>query len=603
MKQRGTRWGRMSAILGIAVIGNLVAAPTFGADAAEARQRLSTLDELVVEAVESWQVPGLAIAIVADGEVVHAQGYGFRDVAERRPMTPDTLFAIGSTTKAMTSTLLGQLVDDGKLAWHEPVTTYLPGFRLSDRSISDRLTPVDLVTHRSGLPRHDALWYNNNENTRAELVARLAHLELTADLRQRFQYNNLMYMTAGHLIEMLTGETWEANMRTRLFEPLGMERSNLSVLTSQQDDNHALPYRQDDDNRPELIDFRRIDLIGPAGSVNSSVREMAKWLLFNLNEGKVADRQVVQSATLAEIHSPQMTIEGRPERADISSATYGMGWRIDNYRGHRRLAHGGGIDGFITSVMFFPDQDMGVVSFTNTRSNLGQLVNQHAADRILGLDLVDWSGEALENQNKAAAAADVAEAAKDSQRRAGTRPSHGLADYPGAYEHAGYGVMRIGAGEGGGLLLAYNGMESPLEHWHFDVWNATGDDFEDQKFLFRTDVEGNVSAVEALMEPRASPVVFARQVDARLYDEAHLGHFVGTYKLASGRSVRIELSGGSLAAVLGATRYTLDPALDGRFVLREAKTIRIGFEADGSGRATKALVHQPDGVYEAPRAD
>ena len=343
----------------------LAVAPAFAADAVVARERLVGFEDLVLEAVEEWQVPGLAIAIVAGEEVVHAQGYGFRDVANRVPMTADTLFAIGSTTKAMTCTVLGTLVDEGRLAWHEPVTTYLPGFRLSDPNVSARLTPVDLVTHRSGLPRHDSLWYNNNENTRAELVARLAHLELTADLRQKYQYNNLMYMTAGHLIEELTGESWEANIKTRLFGPLGMVRSNLSVLESQKDDNYALPYRQDDENHPELVPFRRIDLIGPAGSVNSSVSEMAKWLLFNLNAGKVGDRQIVQAATLAEIHSPQMTIEGRPERTDISSATYGMGWRIDNYRGHRRLAHGGGIDGFITSVMFFPDDNVGLVAFTN----------------------------------------------------------------------------------------------------------------------------------------------------------------------------------------------------------------------------------------------
>ena len=371
--------------------------------AASARAALEGFDDLVRQAIEDFNVPGLGIAVVAGGEVVYAEGFGYRDVENDLPMTPNSLFAIGSTTKAMTVTALGMLVDEGKLDWDMPLRTYLPGFRLSDPLTTERITPRDLVTHRSGLPRHDMVWYNNDQSTRAEIVAQLAYLELTEDLRAKFQYNNLMYMTAGYLAGQLSGKTWEEVVRERLFEPIGMQRTNLSVEESKKDADHALPYRENDDDEIELIPFRNIDLVGPAGSVNSSVNEMARWLLFNLHGGKVGDRQLINAATLADIHSPHMTTGATADRPDISVSTYGLGWDIATYRGHRRIAHGGGIDGFITSVMFFPDADLGLVVFNNRGSYLPDLVAQHAADRVLGLEEVDWIGEALEERRKAKA--------------------------------------------------------------------------------------------------------------------------------------------------------------------------------------------------------
>ena len=578
---------------------------------AAASAALQGFDEFVTGAVEAWSVPGFGIAIVSDGEVVYAKGFGHRDVEAKKPMTADTLFSIGSTTKAMTTTVLGMLVDDGKVAWDEPVRDWLPSFTLADPSISERITPRDLVTHRSGLPRHDLLWYNYNEGTRADMVKRLEHLELTADLRERFQYNNLMYLTAGHLIETLTGESWEDALDERLFEPLGMERSCFSVLTAQEDPDHALPYREDPETRKiERIPFRRIDLVGPAGSVSSSVNEMSKWLLFNLRKGKVGDRQLVNAATLADIHSPHMTLPGAPQRPDISHGAYGMGWVIDSYRGHRRLQHGGGIDGFITSVSFYPDDDLGIVAFTNIGSGIPSIVAQHAADRMLGLEAVDWNAEALANMKKGREAAEAGEKKKESTRRQDAPPSHPIAEYPGEYEHGGYGTLRIEAGAGDSLVARINGIAAPLEHWHYDVWNGAdagdGDPtFEDTKFLFWMDFDGNISAVEATLDEIAKPVAFLRKPPAKLSDPDYLSGLTGTYTFAiTGRTAVVELAGATLTAtVAGQPRYTLEPAIDGRFSLKEASTIKIGFETGADGKATKAIFYQPQGVLEATRTE
>lgn len=465
--------------------------------AAAARAALEGFGEVVTKAVEDFNVPGLAIAIVAGGEVAYAEGFGHRDLEGDLPMTPDSLFAIGSTAKAMTATVLAMLVDEGKLDWDEPVTQYLPGFRLADPMITARITPRDLVTHRSGLPRHDLLWYNNKDGSRAEMVARFPHLELSADLRETFQYNNLMFMTAGYLTGRLSGGTWEEAVRQRLFAPLGMERSNFSVADSQQDNDHALPYRENDDDELESVPFRSIDLIGPTGSVNSSVREMSRWLALNLSQGRADDEQLLSPATLTDVHAPHMTTTLPGPESRVSQRAYGLVWMVEVYRGHRRIAHGGGIDGFITSVMLFPDDELGLVAFNNRGSGLPSLINRTADDRILGLEPVDWIGEALERRKKGKEATEEAEKKKESVRVASTAPSHPITDYPGTYEHPGYGTLEIAAGDGDSLLLTINGITAPLDHWHYDVWTGAETD-GDPTF------EGSSSAATTTVRSRRS---------------------------------------------------------------------------------------------------
>jgi CubicO group peptidase (beta-lactamase class C family) len=568
----------------------------------QARAALTGFDSFIEQAIVDWNVPGTAIAVVAGGEVVYARGFGKRDIENGLPMTPDTLFAIGSTTKAMTCTVLGTLVDEGLVDWDTPVRTYIPEIRFKDPSTTELITPRDLVTHRSGLPRHDSLWYNNHRSSRSEIVGRLAHLEPSAALRAKFQYNNLMYLTAGYLIERLTGTTWEQAVRARLFQPLGMTRSNFSVDDSQKDSDFAQPYRENDD-QIELIPFRQIDLVGPAGSVNSSVNEMARWLLFNLNQGKAGDTQIINPGTLAEIQSPQMTTGAtpNPEQPEFSPSTYGMGWSITTYRGHLRISHGGGIDGFITSVVLFPNDGLGLVAFTNIGSGLSDIINRHAADLVLGLEGKDWNAEALKRRAAGKEAEEEAEAKKESTRVADTSPSHPLADYTGEYHHPGYGIMKISL-TGEALSLVYNDIVSPLAHWHYDVFNGAETDgdktFEDTKLLFRSDFNGIIAEIAVTMEARVAPIVFAKRPDARLFDPEYLQRLTGTYDWVE-RKLVIELSGDTLTLTFpGQPKLTLVPDLSGRFVLKEVATASIGFELDESGKVTGAKLYLPDGVHE-----
>ncbi len=255
---------------------------------AKVRRALEGFDEIVAKGLAQLKVPGAAIAVVKGQEIVLAKGYGLRDLESKLPVTADTLMAIGSSSKAFTAYTLGALVDQGKVEWDKPVRTYIPWFRLYDADAGDRLTPRDLVTHRSGLPRHDLVWYNNKTATREQLVRRLAHLPPTADLRERWQYNNLMFLTAGYLVETMTGQSWEESVRALVFGPLGMARSNFSVVESQKDRDFALPYAERDGKLTKLP-FRDITLVGPAGSINSSANEMARWVTVHVNGGKLGD--------------------------------------------------------------------------------------------------------------------------------------------------------------------------------------------------------------------------------------------------------------------------------------------------------------------------
>ncbi|RLD10166.1 serine hydrolase [candidate division KSB1 bacterium] len=569
--------------------------------AAKVKGTLQGFDAFVSQAITDWQVPGLAMAVVCGDEVVFKQGFGFRDMEKKLPVTPKTLFAIGSSTKAFTTFVLGTLVDEGKLDWDKPLRNYLPDFELKDPFISQRITPRDLVTHRSGLPRHDMLWYNNHKLTRKEIVRRLRYLDANADLRAKYQYNNLMFLTAGYLTEQLTGQNWENAVRQRIFKPLEMTSSNFSVRQSQQSVDFALPYTEEE-NQLKQIPFRQIDLIGPAGSINSNVEDMSHWLMVHLNNGTYKNKTIINSATLADIHTPYMTTGATAKHPEISQPDYALGWFSDTYRGHKRLHHGGNIDGFTALVTLFPNDGIGQVVLVNkSGAELPEILTRHATDRILELEPINWNSEGLERRKKGKEADKEAKATKSMARKKGTKPAHCLDEYAGDYEHPGYGTLSVRKVKDH-LEFTFNDITTPLEHWHYEIFNAlkgTDDAFENMKLQFRTDLKGNVAAVEVPFEPAVDNIVFTKQPAAKLFDARYLKQFVGEYDLA-GRAIRIDLAGNILKLIVpGQPPYTLVPALGDEFVLKEYSTVSIRFSLDKNGNVQALLLRQPDGMVTA----
>lgn len=573
--------------------------------AAESAKSLEDIDKLAQEALGKFEVPGLAIAVVQGKKIIYIKGFGQRDAEKSLPVTPDTLFAIGSCTKAFTTFVLGQLVDEGKISWDKPVNQYIPWFKLYDSSLTSRLTVRDAVTHRSGLPRHDLLWYNNNESTRESLVRKVAFLQPSADLREKWQYNNLMFLTAGYLIETVTGKSWEDNVRERIFKPLAMSRANFSVSETQKDSDFAQPFEKREEKIVK-VPFRAANLIGPAGSINCSVREMANWIMLHLGSGEFGDARTIESSTLEEIHRSQMTTGIQSERPDILGGGYALGWFVDSYRGHLRVEHGGNIDGFSAALQLFPKDGFGIVILTNRGATpVGEMLSRTIADRLLKLPSVDWLGDAAKQGKAVEDALKEGEKRKESARVAGTSPSHAIADFAGDYEHPGYGLLKINIADGK-LEAVYNGIHTPLEHWHYDIFSGVkGADptFANVKFQFHMDLNGNISKVSSLLESSVDAIVFNKKADARYLDPAFLARFTGDYELL-GRTLSISVKGNSLIAKFtGQPVVELVPVPGDLFTLKEDHDVVIKFIADASD-ATKILsleFRQSGVVLNAPR--
>jgi len=407
--------------------------------------QLKGFDEFLQATLQEWNIPGLAVAIIKDNAVVYSQGFGTRDIARQLEVTPRTLFSIASCTKAFTATALGILVDEGKLDWDTPIKHYLPTFKLYDAFATERVTVRDILAHRSGLPRHDLLGYKS-PLTRRELVARLQYLEPNKDLRSQWQYNNLMYALAGYLFEVITGTTWEEFVQQRLLFPLEMTSSNTSVHLSQRTADFSFPY-QEENGVIRVIPFAESDLTAPAGAINSNAEEMCHWLLFQLQQGKYQQKQLISQAQLAQLHRPHMAgLDAQYNLPGLDFFSYALGWQTGSYRGHRLIQHAGGADGFSCLVTFLPDDQAGVVVLTNKSLCIAPLpITFSACDRLLGLEEVSWNDRVKQIYQRALEAemAKAINSGPGNTHVPGTRPSHPLEDYSGDFEHPGYGKASI----------------------------------------------------------------------------------------------------------------------------------------------------------------
>lgn len=469
-------------------------------------------DQYLDKARVDWRVPGLSVAIVRDGALVYAKGFGFANVEARTPVTADTMFATASTTKAFTATGVAMLVDQGKLDWDAQMGTYLPGFQMGQGNEYASVNLGDMLSHRTGLARHDLLWYNNKDLTLEGLLTRLPHLPTFAPLRARYQYSNLTVMLAGLVIERVTGLSWEAFTKANILEPLGMARSNLSLADMGRDGNHANGHRLRDDKSQFSIPLRPEDRIGPAGGLNSTVNDYAKWMLLHLGRGTLAGKQLFSPAQSDKMQEPMILSGGGSTASQLSRGFYGLGWRIDTYRGITRVAHGGNLNGFASRVSLFPEKNLGLVAFTNLgASPLAGHVTLDLVDHLLGLEPLNTSTRALERRN----AAEGRPPSNTGPKPIGaTTPSRLLPAFAGHFNHKGYGDIFVTHGPTG-LRASYNDMPMGLDHWHYDVFNATADRGEDSdlngiKFEFNSDVKGQIDSVAANMDEDVPAIVFKR---------------------------------------------------------------------------------------------
>lgn len=570
--------------------------------------RFAGFDSYVKEVMAELHVPGLAVAVVKGDEIVFAKGYGFADVDGKRSVTSNTLFAIGSSTKAFTATCLAILVDRDKLDWDKPVRDYLPAFRMYDEYATEHLTPRDLLSHRSGLPRHDLLWYGSSAK-REEIFNKLRYLEPNKSFREDFEYQNLMFMTAGYLAGKLYGANWERMVREEIMGPLGMQRSVLSVEEMQKDDDFAFPYRWiDDEESLEKMDFRNIDEVGPAGSINSSVEEMAQWVKLQLAEGKFGEEQLVQEATMRQLHTIVTAIRAYPTNDLRGTFGYGMGWFLEWYRGHYLVHHGGNIDGFSALVAFMPHQDFGCVVLTNLNGNAAPvLVARNVYDRMLDLEPHDWLGPVKDVLAKAKEAQEKTEDDKpDEGRVLGTSPSLPLEEYAGVYENEGYGQVIVRY-EDGKLYGTYNDDESPLVHYHFDQFVVSEDEdpSEGLRVFFDIGATGKVERLRATLEATIDPIVFMKKAPEKFSSTEYLKQFEGVFSFpAQKATVAVNSNGKLTLSVPPQPLYILEPTGEDEFKITGVPVdITIRFKRNETGEITEAVSIQPNGTFTMKKVE
>lgn len=575
-------------------------------------KRLKGIEKELEEVLETFKAAGFAVAVIEKDKVVFSRGFGFRDLENKIPADANTLFAIGSCSKAFTTSLIGMLEKEDKLSLDKSPSDYIPGFKFSTDEMNTGITIKDLMSHSTGLPRHDFSWYFFPGESKKSLLMRVANHDPFTGVREQWYYNNFMFLAQGVIIEELTGKTWENNVRERIFEPLGMKRSNLSIDELEKSENASIGYQLKDSSTIEKMDYYRIAKMSPAGSINSSVNEMSKWVITWINGGKYNGEEIIPENFVKKAISSHMVASAAlpgKDRPDLHLMNYGYGWFISSYKGHYRVEHGGNIDGFSASTCFFPSDSLGIVVLTNQNgSAVPGVVRNIISDRMLELRKDNWIAIQKKQIDDAMKAQKKSQESSDSLKTKGTKPSHLLKDYTGTYENNGYGKFELlSSNDSLYAILPLNKFW--LKHYHYDVFEPfelkdEGIDTTSQiqlRFNFLTGNNGDINGLNVQMEPALDPLFFKRTPEIVEVEKETLESFAGEYDLM-GTTVKIFIKEENklFALVPGQPEYELISVGDDKFNIKILDGYSVQFEKDGD-KVTGLKFIQPNGVFKAEK--
>jgi CubicO group peptidase (beta-lactamase class C family) len=479
------------------------------------------LDSYVTEVMQTFNVPGVSVAIVKEGRILLAKGYGTKETGKNDPVDNKTLFGIASNTKAFTATAIAMLVEEGKLSWHGRVIDYLPEFRLDDPYVTREMQILDLLVHRSGLGlgAGDLLWWPGSTYNRKEIVARLRYLPLKTSFRSAYAYDNVLYTVAGEVIERVSGLSWEDFIRTRILDRIGMTTTDVRHSAGIRGVvNIASPHAVVEGKLIPVMPFTS-DNVNPAGGIHSNASDMAKWMIVQLDSGRINDQDRLFSRKSAGILWSPVTpmpvpvygTELAPLQMDFRF--YAPGFNVQDYRGKKLVTHTGGLPGYVSRVAMIPSEKIGVTVLTNQESGAAfNAITYYLLDYYLKAPVHDWLAAyktvAEENMDKI----DRSIKDKELQRNMDSMPSLPLEKYAGMYRDAWYGDITIGLNEGQ-LVIEFKHtpeLAGKLEHWQYDTfvvkWNdrsLRGDAF----ITFELDSDGLI--VCARMEPFSKEVDFS----------------------------------------------------------------------------------------------
>jgi CubicO group peptidase (beta-lactamase class C family) len=564
-------------------------------------KKLKGFDSYMDKILKDWNIAGAGVGIVYKDKLVFAKGYGYREYEQKLPVTSKTLYQIASNTKLFTAMSVGLLVDKGKLEWDKPVQTYVPSIEFYNNELNNTVTIRDMLSHRTGISRHDLIWYKS-DFSRKELFDRLKYLEPSQSLRQGFLYNNLMYVGAGYIVELLSSKTWENFLQENIFNPLEMKSTVFTVKEMEKNPDHGVPYneRRDTTLLYKIPIYEDQQAVGPAGAIISNIEDMSNWLIALMNNGKFKGKQVIPEKIIRATLEPTMAfpnsgLENKGYKEVLNTA-YGMGRFTSSYRGHLLTNHGGDLPGFHSQISAMPYDSIGVIVFVigDQGAALYNIISYNLYERLLGLDLTPWSERVLKDQNEGKKAGKEGRSKSGSDRIAGTKPSHNLSDYIGQYENPAYGIINITLADTA-LQFDFHGMKLPLAHYHYDRFDTPNDEQWGLWTLnFINNPQGSIDALYTSVDE--SQATFTRKTDASLSDPAVLKKYVGKYTLA-GSFVNIDLVDKDLYLIVsGQPRIMLIPVKKDTFRIKEYADYRFVFIVEnGEVKAFKQI--DPSGEY------
>jgi len=472
-------------------------------------------DAHVAKVMRASEVPGATVAIVENGRVTHARGYGVRSLGSPAEVDADTLFQIGSTTKAFTATALAILVEEGKIGWDDRVIDHLPGFRMYDPWVTREITVRDLLVHRSGLGRGqgDLMFVPSTEISRSDLVRRIRFLKPATSFRSAFAYDNVLYAVAGQIVEAVSGKSWEDFVEERILAPAGMPGAVTNDVDRLSRANRAYPHGRMGElrgvGRQEIFDEKKVALganVGPAGAIASGANDLARWLQVQLAQGQVpgSEQRIFSAENAAEMWQPVVPLPATPLPPALADAKpqfrgYALGWIVQDYRGHKVIQHAGGTQGFRSIVVLIPEKNVGFAIANNSEDNeFVPGLHYGLLDHYLGLPKHDWP-KAFKELFDARNAAGLEAQRKAVAERPESSPSLPLAGYAGNYADSWYGPIAI-TEKDGGLSIDFRqtpGMVAPLEHWAYDTFVARWPDplIEPAFVTFALDAAGKPARV------------------------------------------------------------------------------------------------------------
>jgi len=574
-------------------------------------KRLKGLDYELEKVLKKVEEPGFAVAIVENDQILYSKGFGYRDYENKIKVDSNTLFAIGSATKSFTSSLLGVLREDEKIDFEDSPIDHISELRFYNSQMNDVISIRDMMSHKTGLPRHDGSWYFFPTFSKDSLVSRVKYHKPFTSVRNLWWYNNFMFMLQGVIAERITNKTWSENIKEMIFEPLGMTRSNTSIAELENSKNIAIGYSEGF----KKMEYYKIAGMAPAGSINSSVNEMSKWLITWINKGVYNNNKILPPSYVEEAISSQSVVNANLPDEDnpgLHLANYGYGWILSSYKGHYRVEHGGNIDGFSTSAAFYPSDKVGIIVLSNQNaSNTPSIVRNIVTDRMLDVKKTDWLKYHFDKLKEAELIQKELDKNENSDEIKETTPSRSMDQYEGEYTNLGYGTFDISM-KNDSLFMKIPNKTFWLSHHHYDTFlpyelkngkvNIEGESMMKRQGIFITfsaDQLGEIKKLSTELEPAISePIYFNRKIKTIEIKTSELNKYVGDFEFMKNTCKTYLKDDVLYVFITGQPEYKLNPIGKHLFSFEKLDGYKVKFDVSKAEKVTHISFIQPNGTFK-----